>query len=345
MVNPAFGTSSAQSIDDIEIDALYKAFDNELLSWKSVIDDRHKGEKAAKGESARAFSASQPPSRPSQRPTLRSSDPGVVMQITLINCVYNYCRLVICCCGMQLMTKRPSKKPNELFAGCVQAATTLVKLMVEDFAPTGFIRYFPELIYVHAAFAAVVLMKCLRPEFNALLDIQQEERIIELVKKLFEAWASEKMSTDEKQNTQLYARFLKQLMDPHIARLDARKSSATQRNGQAHTNGHNPVSFNQSISSISTSLFPGLPRQDPAATLGNLYPTGLDATKAAVELAAAGMMPNGNGTWDQFFPPADGSGINLPDMSVPWSGSMAGGMNADECLATMMGLGNETWFL
>ncbi|EIW56374.1 uncharacterized protein TRAVEDRAFT_49201 [Trametes versicolor FP-101664 SS1] len=320
MVNPAFGTNSAQSIDDIEIDALYKAFDNELLSWKSVIDDRHKGEKAAK-------------------------DPGVVMQITLINCVYNYCRLVICCCGMQLMTKRPSKKPNELFAGCVQAATTLVKLMVEDFAPTGFIRYFPELIYVHAAFAAVVLMKCLRPEFNALLDIQQEERIIELVKKLFEAWVLEKMSTDEKQNTQLYARFLKQLMDPHIARLDARKSSATQRNGQAHTNGHNPVSSNQSISSISTSLFPGLPRQDPAATLGNLYATGLDATKAAVELAAAGMMPNGDGTWDQFFPPADGSGMNLPDMSVPWSGSMAGGMNADECLAAMMGLGNETWFL
>lgn len=188
-------------------------------------------------------------------------------------------------------------------------------------------------------------MQCLRPEFNALLDIQQEERIIELVKKLFEAWASDKMSTDEKQNTQLYARFLKQLMDPHIARLDARKSSATQRNGQAHTNGHNPVSSNQSISSISTSLFPGLPRQDPAATLGNLYATGLDATKAAVELAAAGMMPNGDGTWDQFFPPADGSGMNLPDMSVPWSGSMAGGMNADECLAAMMGLGNETWFL
>lgn len=192
-------------------------------------------------------------------------------------------------------------------------------------------------------------VQCLRPEFNALLDIQQEERIIELVKKLFEAWASDKMSTDEKQNTQLYARFLKQLMDPHIARLDARKSGATQRNGQAHTNGHNPVSSNQPISPITpdsaTSLFPGLPGQDPAATLGNLYATDLDVTKAAAELAAAGMMPNGDGTWDQFFPPADGSGMNLPDMSVPWSGSMAGGMNADECLAAMMGLGNETWFL
>lgn len=48
--------------------------------------------------------------------------------------------------------------------------------MVEDFAPTGFIRYFPELIYVHAAFAAVVLMKvrylCCSVTVSALIDRQ-----------------------------------------------------------------------------------------------------------------------------------------------------------------------------
>ena len=31
--------------------------------------------------------------------------------------------------------------------------------MVEDFVPSGFVPYFPELIYVHSAFAAVVLLK------------------------------------------------------------------------------------------------------------------------------------------------------------------------------------------
>lgn len=41
----------------------------------------------------------------------------------------------------------------------MQAATSLVKLMVEDFVPSGFVPYFPELVYVHSAFAAVVLLK------------------------------------------------------------------------------------------------------------------------------------------------------------------------------------------
>ena len=31
--------------------------------------------------------------------------------------------------------------------------------MVEDFVPSGFVPYFPELVYVHSAFAAVVLLK------------------------------------------------------------------------------------------------------------------------------------------------------------------------------------------
>ncbi|CDO75998.1 hypothetical protein BN946_scf184780.g5 [Trametes cinnabarina] len=194
-VNPAFGTSSVESID---------AYDEELMAWKDTIDVRHKGEK-------------------------NSKDPAVVMQITLIYCVlnslslsvFNYCRLVICCCGLQ-MAKRRTMRPNELFAGCVSAATSLVKLMVEDFVPTGFVRYFPELIYVHSAFAAVVLLKCLRPEYNVYLDIQQEERIVGLITKLFTTWTSENLALDEKHNTQLYARFLKQLMEPHIARLAER---------------------------------------------------------------------------------------------------------------------------
>ena len=41
----------------------------------------------------------------------------------------------------------------------MQAATSLVKLMVDGFVPSGFVPYFPELVYVHSAFAAVVLFK------------------------------------------------------------------------------------------------------------------------------------------------------------------------------------------
>lgn len=70
-------------------------------------------------------------------------------------------------------------------------------------------------------------MQCLRPEYNAYLDIQQEERIIELVQRLFTVWTSDKFSLDERHNTQLYAKFLKQLMEPHVTRLAMKKRAAS----------------------------------------------------------------------------------------------------------------------
>lgn len=73
-----------------------------------------------------------------------NADPAIVMEITLVHwcvpflsttfhlfghltthhaptSVFHYCRLVICCCGMQLMTRNNKvMKPSELFAGvCV----------------------------------------------------------------------------------------------------------------------------------------------------------------------------------------------------------------------------------
>ncbi|PIL25701.1 transcription factor [Ganoderma sinense ZZ0214-1] len=212
MVNPAFRTSSVASVDNIDFATLYKDYDDELLAWKAVIDERHRGEK-------------------------KSSDPAVVMRITLIYCVFHYCRLVICCYGMQTMSKNKAIKPDELIAGCLQAATSLVKLMVEDFVPSGFVPYSPELVFTLSAFATAVLFKCLRPEYNAYLDIQQEERIIELVQRLFTVWTSDKLSSlDECHNTQLYAKFLKQLMEPHVARLTMKKraASVSDRNAAPH---------------------------------------------------------------------------------------------------------------
>ena len=42
---------------------------------------------------------------------------------------------------------------------CLQAATSLVKLMAEDCVSSGFVPYFPELLYVLSVFAAIVLLK------------------------------------------------------------------------------------------------------------------------------------------------------------------------------------------
>ncbi|RDX49727.1 hypothetical protein OH76DRAFT_1482841 [Lentinus brumalis] len=312
-VNPAFGTSSVESIDDIDFAALYRAYDDELMAWKNNIDDRHKGEKS-------------------------SSEPAIVMEITLVNCVYYYCRLVICCCGMQLMSKQKTLKPSELFAGCVQAATSLVKLMIEGFVPSGFVPYFPELVYVHSAFAAVVLLKCLRPEYNAFLDIQQEERIIDLVKRLFETWTSDKFSLDERHNTQLYARFVKQLMEPHIARLAQKKRAAGQSTTEVKTE-QIPISpTSVSDSSTSQTMYP---EPDPTLSLGDIYSPDVDVSKAAAQLSASGMLPDPGVSWEQLFASSESGGF----LNGPMGGGDVTGMMGDECLAAMMGLGDGAWFL
>ena len=67
----------------------------------------------------------------------------------------------------------------------------------------------------------------MRRDYQVYLDIQQEECIIELLQRLFTVWTSDKSSLDESHNTQLYAKFLKQLMEPHVSRLAMKKRTAS----------------------------------------------------------------------------------------------------------------------
>ena len=48
---------------------------------------------------------------------------------------------------------------------------------------------------------------------------------MELLQRLFTVWTSDKCSLDESPNTKQYAKFLKQLTDPHVSRLAMKKRS------------------------------------------------------------------------------------------------------------------------
>ena len=240
--------------------------------------------------------------------------------------------------------------------------------MVDGFVPSGFVPYFPELVYVHSAFAAVVLLKvrlvsslfdwpvsesaavlrqCLRPEYSPFLDLQQEERIVELVQRLFETWTSDKFALDERHNTQLYARFVKQLMEPHLTRLAERKRAAAAGAASGHSQaGLTEIKTEQvpisptSISDAATS--PTVyHEQDPTLNLGEIYSPDVDVSKAAAQLSAAGMLPDPSISWEQLFASSDSGGF----LNGPMGGGDVTGMMGDECLAAMMGLGDGAWFL
>ena len=71
---------------DIDFAALYKAYNDELMTWKVVIDERHRGEKKSSGLSHLPPSLlSAPHGWPAPRSFFIATDPAIVMEITLVH--------------------------------------------------------------------------------------------------------------------------------------------------------------------------------------------------------------------------------------------------------------------
>ena len=115
LVNSVFGTSAVESVNvrtqvfiypfairlttavltacpflwgsqDIDFAALYKAYNDELMTWKVVIDERHRGEKKSSGLSHLPPSLlSAPHGWPAPRSFFIATDPAIVMEITLVH--------------------------------------------------------------------------------------------------------------------------------------------------------------------------------------------------------------------------------------------------------------------
>ena len=115
LVNSVFGTSAVESVNvrtqvfiypfairlttavltacpflwglqDIDFAALYKAYNDKLITWKAVIDERHRGEKKSSGLSyLPSFLLPAPHRRLPPRPFFVATDPAIVMEITLVH--------------------------------------------------------------------------------------------------------------------------------------------------------------------------------------------------------------------------------------------------------------------
>lgn len=84
-VLPALPFSAGLPIQDIDFAALYKAYDDELMAWKAVIDERHRGEKKSSGlYPLLTATLSAAPDWLTSCSRFVSADPATVMEITLI---------------------------------------------------------------------------------------------------------------------------------------------------------------------------------------------------------------------------------------------------------------------
>jgi len=141
------------------------------------------------------------------------SDPAVRYRNELLPFLVSYSRLVMYSFGFQQSFNRGQLQSGNVFLeACLESATSVLQIVVNVLAPSGYLRYAADGHFVFAAFASAFLLKLLRPQFVPLLDASRQDAILHNVTKLIKTLASAEVSVDDLHTPKLYARFLDGLL-------------------------------------------------------------------------------------------------------------------------------------
>ncbi|EIN06539.1 hypothetical protein PUNSTDRAFT_72698 [Punctularia strigosozonata HHB-11173 SS5] len=144
------------------------------------------------------------------------NDPVCVVRAALLPYVINYSRLVMWSFPFQQAFQRGISADDQLvFTTCMNAAKSLIRVMIERLVPTGLMRYSPDGWFLFSSFASAFLLKLLRPEFAILRTPQDEHEILEVISRLIQILSSPEIALDDRHAPKLYARFLAGLLTKH----------------------------------------------------------------------------------------------------------------------------------
>ncbi|KAK7043609.1 hypothetical protein VNI00_008220 [Paramarasmius palmivorus] len=139
----------------------------------------------------------------------------------LITCAYRgyttrmitaYLRLVVLATGFQHAYKSGITRNCDIFSKSIEAAKTVIQIMVDHLYPMGRLQYAMEANFLYVSFAAAYLVNLLRPKFLPLLDENQQDEIIRIVEGLIEVLRSKQVALDGRHTPALYSRFLSSLL-------------------------------------------------------------------------------------------------------------------------------------
>ncbi|KAG9045736.1 hypothetical protein FS837_005758 [Tulasnella sp. UAMH 9824] len=120
-----------------------------------------------------------------------SRDPACRYRNELLPFLVNYSRLVMFSFGFQQAFQRGTlERGNRFLTTCIEAASGVLKSVVDVMAPSGYLRYAADGHFVFAAFASAYLLKVLRPPFASTLEHEQQSRILALVNRVIKTLAS-----------------------------------------------------------------------------------------------------------------------------------------------------------
>ncbi|KIJ62383.1 hypothetical protein HYDPIDRAFT_30354 [Hydnomerulius pinastri MD-312] len=142
------------------------------------------------------------------------NDPGSRFRCTLLPFLVNYSRLVMYSFGFQHAFQRGIEANDNVFlTKCFEAATVVIKHMIEVLVPSNLMRAAPDGHFIFASFASAFLLKLLRPEFVHILTREMEDEIFDLIGRLITTLQD--VAIDERHTPRLYARFLAGLLTRH----------------------------------------------------------------------------------------------------------------------------------
>jgi hypothetical protein len=262
------------------------------------------------------------------------NDPGCAFRCLLLPFLVSYSRLVMFSFGFQQAFHRGIEQGDRIFfTKCLEAARSVIRIMIESLAPSGYMRFSADGHFVFASFASAFLLKLLRPEFATLLNKEEENEIFDLISRLIQTLSSPKIAIDDRHTPKLYARFLAGLLSRH------RRDGATV--GRLHPN---PPPQTQ----VAASVVPGTSASINSFSVS--HPTGINTGRDESYRGTGGFShPSENSETPIYMPEATfavGTGqINFgADFDITMLG--VSGFSSDEemPLATMNAIKNPEWW-
>ena len=119
-----------------------------------------------------------------------------------------YLQLVVLASGFQASLTQGTLANSTILALSIQHAHSVMQIMVEDLAPTGYLRYAMDANFLYSAFAASFLINLLRPRLSWLITATQKQQIFAATTRLIDVLGSPQVALDAKHTPALYARFL-----------------------------------------------------------------------------------------------------------------------------------------
>ncbi|KAF9653763.1 hypothetical protein BDM02DRAFT_3153137 [Thelephora ganbajun] len=173
---------------------------------------------------------------------------------SLLPFLVNYSRLVMYSFGFQYaFEKRVEVDLRHFYTKCFGAATSVIRIMIETLAPSGFMLYSPDGHFVFTSFASAFLLKLLRPEFSWLVEADDKTKIFDLIGRLIQTLNSPEVAVDNKHTPKLHAKFLAGLLMKHHQDSNKDQLSQAPLPPSKHSVGGNPTSYGGQSQPPSTS--------------------------------------------------------------------------------------------